>query len=278
MRSSRFSGESWAFRVGKQICFFEKNFLDLDNESATVSATQGNDFAKYVRSRSLRSAWLTTGSVDADNTEFEIDLANSFNIDRMILVDHNFKSYKIEQYDFDSGLWTSIFDTTNDVNTTSEIVLSEFYGQRFKITIRGTKVADSDKRLNRVLITKKLGQFRYWPKIDNPVVDQGRSVRKTLSGKSSVLRTVGAFRCSLKISNWKNADDLALIEALYRQVQGFEVWFSAGDETQFYYTAEGYRSRDIYLMGFSNDWSPSFKNGIYSAGMEVDLNLIEVVT
>lgn len=263
--------------MGKQICFFEKNFLDLDNEGATITTSQANDFSGYMRTRSLRNAWLTTDSVDADDTEIDIDLADVFLIDRLLLIDHNFKSYKVEVYNFDTGIWTELHSTTNDLKETTEIVFLEFYGRRIRITVRGTKVADEDKRCNRIIVTRKLGQFNYWPHIENPTIDQGKITRKVLSGKNAILRTVGAYQCRLKIENWRNAEDLALVELLYAQVQGFQVWLSGGDQSQFYYAAEGYRDKDVYLMGIANDWRPLFKGGPYINGMDVALDLIEVV-
>jgi len=264
--------------MSKQICFFEKNFLDLDNESATITATLGNEFAAFMRNRSLRSAWMTTDSVDADSTVIDFDLSNVYSIDRIILVDHNLKSYTFHLYDPDTALWTLIHTASNDLLETTEIPFTEFFGQRLKITITATKVANSDKRIARIVVTKKLGQFSYWPKISSTVIDQGKSLRKTLSGKAALLRTVGAFRCKISLEHWRNTDDLELIEALYRQVVGFEMWLGGGDETQFFYAAEGYRSKDLYLVGLVNDWSPNLKNGIYLNGIPVELELAEVVS
>lgn len=280
MTYSRFKGSNETrleLALGKQICFFEKNFLDLDNEDATVSSSHANEFIGYVRTRSLLGAWLTTNSVDADEVSIEMDLAGSYNIDRVIIADHNLKSFTLEQYDFDTGIWSELFSATDETRDTTEIALDEFYGRRFKLTIYGTQVPNSDKRINRILITKKIGQFSYWPKIESPTIDRGKNIRTTLSGKKAVLRTVGAFQCRLSIENWRNAEDLELIERLYRQVQGFQVWLSGGDETQFFYAAESYRAKDIYLMGFSNDFKPTIKDGIYPNGMNIALDLVEVV-
>ncbi len=264
--------------MAKQICFFEKNFIDLDNEAATITASNTNDFAGYMRTRSLRNAWISNDSQDDDDEiQIDMDLADTFLIDRIMIADHNLKSYVIELYDFDSGIWTEIYSITDDAKSTSEISFEEFYGRRIRITILGTQVADSEKQINRILITRKIGQFEYWPKIENPIIDQGKVTRKVLSGKNAILRTVGAFQCRLAIEHWRNAADLALVEALYRQVQGFQVWLSGGDESKFYYAAEGYREKDIYLMGIANDWRPLLKNGIYINGMDVALDLIEVV-
>lgn len=263
--------------MAKQISFFEKNLLDLDNQAATVTATLGDEFAKFIRTRTLKNAWLTTDSVDADEPYLDIDLGAPYQIDTFIFVDFNFKSYKIELYDSETGIWTEIYSKADETKETVELTFAEFYGQRFKITVLGTQTPDSDKQLNRLLITKKLGSFSYWPRIDSPVIDKGKSARTALSGKRSVLQTVGAFACKLTLENWRNSADLALIESLYNQVQGFQVWLGSGDQDQFFYAAESYRNKDIYLMSFANSFAPKLKDGLYVNGYDLTLDLVESV-
>lgn len=263
--------------MGKQIRFFEKNFIDLDNSDGTITASQADVMAAYARNRSLRYAWMTTDSVDADNTTLEFDLGAPYLIDTILLVDHNLKSYKLELYDSGTGLWTQFYITTCDDQETSEIDLVEFYGQRIRITIYGTQMADSDKRVGRLIVTKQIGQFKFWPKISKPIHDEGRSARKTLSGKVAMLKTVGAFSFTLQMASWNSPADIALIEILYAQLQGIEVWICGGNEEQFSYAAEGYRRKDIYLMGLASDWSPEFPDAIYCNGLKIDLSFVEVV-
>lgn len=264
--------------MGKQISFYEKNFLDFDNDAATITATDANDFAGYMRSRSLRFAWMTTSSVDADNTVIEIDLANTYLIDRIFLLDHNLKSFKVELYDFDAGTWSEKYSISDEEKSTTQIELEEFYGRRFRVTIYGTQVPDSDKRINRIVITKMIGRFKYWPLIESVMVDQAKVSRKTLSNRTSINRNTGVFACKLKIEHWRQEEDIVLIERLYRQVEGFQVWLSGGDESQFFYPTEGYREKDLYLMGITNEWQPNLKNGIYPNGFKVQIDLVEVVS
>ena len=242
-----------------------------------MDASHAAEFVHYVRTRSLMAAWATTDSVDADGVWIEFDLGGSYNINRFLIADHNLKSFSIEQYDFNSGTWAEIFSIDDETKDTTEVVLDDFYGRKFRLTVFGTQTPDVDKKINRIVVTKKLGQFSFWPKIESPILDRGKNIRTALSGKKSILRTVGAFQCKLSIENWKNSSDLELIERLYRQTQGFQVWLNGGDEEQFYYAAESYRSRDIYLMSFANDFRPTTRNGIYTNGLDISLDLVEVV-
>jgi hypothetical protein len=255
--------------------FFKKNRIDLDFDAVTVTATQDTDNAIYCRNRSLQSAYVTNGSVDSDNTEINIDLADPYTIDYLLLLGHNFASYKLEYYNGSS--WVSVVDQTSNANaSTSHELSSPISASLWKLTIRGTIVSDSDKLLQRLVLTEKLGQFSYWPKIKKPMHDAGKIVRKALSGKKAVARQVGFFKFSLEVSNWKGSD-LTLVETLYNQFEGFEVWLGAGDEAQFSFAAEGYRKKDLYLMQCVNDYSPEFLKGIYVNGLDLDIALEEVV-
>ena len=262
--------------MGSQILFFKKNRIDLDFDAVTVTATQDNSNAIYCRNRSLQSAYLTNGSVDSDNTEIEFDLVDPYSINYFILIGHNFASYKIEYYN--GSTWVSVVDVTSNSNTsTSHEISTISTATQWKLTIRGTIVSDSDKILQRFVITEKIGQFSWWPMIKNPRHDVGKIVRKALSGKKSVSRQVGYFKCSLQIKNWNNTADLTLIETLFNEFEGFEVWLGGGDESQFSFAAEGYRKSDLYLMQCVNSYEPEFIKGIYRNGLDLKMDLEEVV-
>ena len=53
-----------------QIAFFEKNYADLDYANVAATASQGVGTEDFARNRRNDSAWITSGSVDADNTTF----------------------------------------------------------------------------------------------------------------------------------------------------------------------------------------------------------------
>lgn len=263
--------------MASQILFLRKNRIDLDFDAVTVTATQDNDNSIYLRNRTLNSAYVTNGSVDSDNTEIEFDIADPFSINYFILIGHNFASYKIEYWNGSS--WTSVVDITgNSTETTSHEISTISTANLWKLTIRGTIVADSDKLLQRFVMSEKLGQFTYWPEIKNPTHEAGKIVRQALSGKKSIARQVGFFKCSLQIKGWNNSNDLTLIETLYNEFEGFEVWLGGGNETQFSFAAQGYRLEDLYLMQAVNDYEPEYLKGIYRNGLDIKIDLEEVVS
>lgn len=263
--------------MSQQIRVFSKNKLDISNANVVLTASQADEFADFVRNRSNTSAWVTTGSVDADNTTFEVNFVDLINIDSIILIKHNFKSYTIEYWDGDSweDFSTAIAPTTNTAETTFH-QFTEVFTTKIRLTILGTMVADEDKYLFQFIATKERAQFNGWPIIKNPKHSRNRIRSKLLSGKETIKESSGAFSCQLQIKVHSDDSDLTLIEEMYNANTGFLVWLCGGDETQFSSQRIGYRLEDIYLMKCSDEYQPEWYKGLYQSGQVVGVDLIEV--
>src|SRR4051812_33469430 len=88
--------------MAQQICVFKKNLIDLSNTNGVLTVTDatatnnGQTFVDFIRNRNNSSAWLTTGSNDAANTQIDVDLGETRDITDIILVKHNWKAYTIK--------------------------------------------------------------------------------------------------------------------------------------------------------------------------------------
>lgn len=260
--------------MASQIIFFEKSKCDYSNRSATATATQGNTTAKYVLNRNNNSAWLTTGSVDADNSALTVSCGDYQLVSEVLILEHNFKSFKLEGF---TGLaWVTLIDTVACAESSTRISFAKALYRDFKLTVRGTQVANKDKYLYQFVVTNPIGKLNAWPMLNNPTHGQNKRVSKMLSGKSRVSDNVGGFSVELKVSNWKNAADLAIVEQLYFGTDGFLVWLCGGDEAQFSSVRVGYRKRDLYLMKCQNEYQPEFVKGLYTTGLNLAIKLVEV--
>lgn len=261
-----------------QPIFYYKNVADYSNSIITTIASEANDLAPRVRNRSNLTSWITTGSVDANNTTFEVDFGQPETIDTLILVKHNFKSFLVEYYDGFS--WVAMptpINPTNCVDTTSFYSFALTHMEKIRITIAGTQVPDSDKQLYQFIATSTIGQFVGYPVISNVKHDQNRQITKMLSGRSNVNKSLGGFSCDMTVNVWKIASDIAIAEALFNATDGFLVSLCGGNESQFSMRVKGYRLEDIYLCQCANDYSPNFYNGIYNSGLNnLKIGLIEV--
>lgn len=267
--------------MASQIIFFKKNKADFEMDYVTATASEGNDTSRNVLNRSNKSAWATSGSVDASNTTLEIDMVDVRLIDSILLMKHNFKSFKIEYWNDDTLAYQTFptpIDQTTNTSESSYFSVSPTYTSKLRLTVRGTMVANADKHLFQFIMTEKIGQLAGWPIIKKPLIGRDIKKRKMLSGKMHVVENVGFYQCRLSVAHWKSSEDLAIVEALYDQSEGFLFWPCGGDEAQFSSVRQGYRFEDIYLVRCLNEYSPEWDGGLYKNGLKIDIDLAEVVT
>ena len=80
--------------MGSPIIIFKKNAIDYGVSGIIAQASQSSDLAIYALNRSNSSAWMTTDSVDADNTTYEVETPDEFDVTDIGLVKQNFKASK----------------------------------------------------------------------------------------------------------------------------------------------------------------------------------------
>jgi hypothetical protein len=267
-----------------RIKFYEKSYLDIDSQNITITVTDatatnsGQSYVDFVRNRNNETAWMTTGSDDAANTQIDIDMAETLAIDRLLIVKHNLKAYTIQYHNGSSyvDFSTAINETTN-TKSTNEHIFTEVQASKIRIITTGTQVADDDKFIYQILICKSLGQLEGYPEIKKPVYSANKRVIKLLSGKSFIARQRGAFSCTLDVKNYNITADLNILESIYFNLSGVLVWVNAGDSDQFSREHISYRPEDIFLVQPTDEWTPEFYKSLYQSGIKFKMNLVEVV-
>lgn len=276
--------------MSAQLRFFRKNLIDQDQAGAVTfnvnDATATNNglaFTDLMRNRDNNSGWATTGSNDAANTTLGLTFNGVFEIDTIIIAAHNLKSFTLQYRDLDSG---NFVDFSTPINETVNTKDTNFFGFNtvnttgLQLVISGTQVADSDKFIAQFIVTRKIkaGQLEGWPILKAPTVDLLKKPITTISGKSKIIQRVGAYSVSMDFNVWPSDSDLELLENLhFFHPKGFLFWPAAGDEEQFRYKRIGFRNRDIYLCGVASEWKPEWERGIYVNGMNMRVNLVEVI-
>jgi len=271
--------------MGSQIKFFTKNIIDIGNINAsifvtdTVATNNGQTFVDYVRNRNNWSAWATTGSTDAANTQLDIYFGDSREISSIILILHNFKNYTIQYWNGISfqNFSTSISITNNTLETTSH-EFTQVTTNQIRLIVTATMIANDDKFLRQLICIDKIGtgQLEAWPNIKNPTASLNKQSSKMISGKSNIIETSGYFQASLNLSYWKSANDLDMLERIFFRREGVLVWLCGGDETQFSSKRIGYRLQDIYLVRPTNEYEPEWNTSVYTNGLNIRMDLVEV--
>lgn len=267
------------------IKFFKKNRIDLSFEEGTISVTDttatdnGQSYVNFLRNRDLTSGWATTGSNDAANTQLDVDFGSGRkDINRIILVGHNFKAYTIQYFNADTSNWTDFSPAINVSNNTADTIEHQFTtvnAKEFRLIVTETMTVDDDKFLKQLILTETIGELTVQPEI-MPVINRSRKVTRYISGKSHIIRSVEAFEVRLRKKNVVNENDLAIVEKLHENFEGFLVWLSGGTETQYDTIRKGWRLEDLYLMNLRSEQEIEWSDSRFKNGMDVDLRLVEV--
>lgn len=269
---------------------FNKNKLDIENVDVNITITDavavntGQAYTSFMRDRRNWTAWMTTESTDAANTEILLEYGDFRDIDSILLVGHNLKNYEIEYW---TGLvWanvtkasdnTAVAPTDDDQDTTFYLI-NKVNTDKMRIIIYGTQVADSDKRIQQLITTTRIGKFEGWPVIRRPQVSTNKRNTKMLSGRNRIVESLEAFSCTFDVKNWKIQNDIDIIETMYFIRQGVLVWINSDKPTQFALDLKGYRREDIFLMRPQDSWRPELSQGLYKTGIKQSIKLVEVIT
>jgi hypothetical protein len=266
------------------ILIFEKNKIDLDNSGITITPTDavaddaGESFVNLLRNRNNTTGWGTAGSTDAANTELLIESTDEMELTDIHLVGHNFKAYTMTYWDSNTETYVAFPTAINVANNTDPNThhnFTEIQTYKVKLVITGTMTADDDKLLAQLILTRRMGQFSSQPFVKKPKQERGRKVRKMLSGRANVTRTVGAFSCTLAFPTNKVAADYDLIEQMYDSFNGFLVWLCGGDTSDFFTEVQGFRKQDIYLMACANELDTEWTSGRFDNGLKMEISLVE---
>lgn len=266
--------------MASQPIFYTKNRADLEFGNVTVTASEGSDSALFMLNRENQTAWVTVGSSDASGTNFVVDMVDVKEINRLILVKHNWKAFTIQYWDTDLLTYvdfsTPISETTNSDETTL-FTFDTVFTDKIKVIITGTQTADDEKILFQFIATKEIGQLSSWFVI-KPTVSRSLRTTRMLSGRFNLRQRRGYKAWEMTADSISSDADLTLIESLYNYSEGFLFWPGGGDETQFSSVREGWRKEDIFLTRFVNEYEPAFYKGIYVAGIPLNIQVREVVT
>lgn len=266
------------------IKFFEKNYLDLDNTDASITVTDstasndGSSAIDFVRDRKNTSGHQTVGSDDAANTQYDIDLGEPRDINRILLLNHNFEAYTIQ---YKSG--ASYVDFSTAISVSANTAASTYHefnsvaAQEIRIIVTACQTTDADKTISQIIVTTEIGEFSsIEPNVSGMIADQRRSADTYVSGKRNVVRAVGGLSLKMEKANVTDSAALDLQRELFQIFDGFLVYLSGGDASQFDNDVDGWRLQDIYLMMPVNERPLEFEDGRFKHGNRIRLDLVEV--
>ncbi|MCA9813175.1 MAG: hypothetical protein KC483_10005 [Nitrosarchaeum sp.] len=276
------------------IKLFDKS-KNLLVDGATISSSiSGDASAEYAIDRSKITYFRSVGTDDSTQEILLIDWGEAKTIDRILLLDHNFKLFDVYYDSNGSQNWTaftsavgldgaigggSISETTFADNTAYyEVDSVTAYGLRIRCT--ETQTTDAEKYLNQAIATVEIGTFIGFPTC-NITSDRKLSIREVLNGRSSVAKKNEVFVYELILNEYPaNSNyntDITLIENLHDREDPFIIWPCGGrrGSTYFPYAARGHRLKDAIQVQILSPLSPIYSSGVYINPISINMTMRE---
>lgn len=251
---------------------FYKNFLVDQGNSVTVSS--GSTTAKYIKDLDRETRWLSSGSDDLTQESIVVAFDYPQTIDRIMLLNFNFKKYTIK---YDNSGWVDFANvyTTKDgavssaISETTNTESARYYEftpvttSQIQILVDTTQIANAQKYLYELYIGEEIGTFKLDIACSPNSFDASPSVKKSQlleksNGGMIKLDRADKFRGELSLTQVFESTDLAII---YEMLDFGEVAiYPCGADT--HYTLErGWRMLDLYHVIVDGDLTSNFNVG-----------------
>ena len=272
--------------------FFDTNVALFQND-AEATASTGDAAANRAIDRNPITKWRSVGSGDTITETFTITFDGTKTIDRVAVVDHNFKEFTIK-YDV-AGVFTD-FTTVVGIGGAlgggiSETTFSEdtaYYEfdsvstTRIQLSITKTQTADEEKKMSQVIATAELGTLQGFPVVNGFKSTRNQRTRKVLSGRSVIQKSNETVSFRLDFKNYPPSlaiNDFDLMYQLFDREANFSVWLCGGKfgTDNFRYTLRGFRLKDFYEMQVARDFRTSYSKNVYINVLNLRVDLEEAV-
>jgi len=265
-----------------KITLYKKNRIHIDSTVPVITVTDaiafdtGQSIVNFIRDGSNNTAWVTTDSTDAANTQLDVDMTDERDIDRIIMM-HNFEDFTIQYW---NGV--SFVDFSNIINQAGVAVGTQYFSfdqvttSRIRLIITKCQGgADIDKKLRQFILTEDIGILVGEPNISKLRINKVRRNTRMVSGKFNRVKRSGATEATLELMPTTNANDVSLFQTIFDSDDGILFSFIGGDETG-HLDLQGFRLEDVYLMGALNDLDSAYNEGFFTHGKGFVLELGEV--
>ena len=266
--------------------FFENNKA-LFRDGNLANASTNDSAAKFILDISKYTRWESIGSDDSTTETITINFKTAQQLDRLILVGHNFRAYTAQYNggtDFtnvsglDGDLVGGIAETAYDKDT-SYYKFDAVTVSSIIISVDTTQVAGEEKYLDQFIATKEIGTFAGFPRIQN--VQHNRNIKgsKALSGKNVIQKGYETTTFRMNFKTYPVQADIDIVEKIHERENSFLVWLCGGRYGAEHFSVEqrGWRLRDVYNMQISRPIGANYEKGIYQNGVNTNVSFVEVI-
>lgn len=258
------------------IKFIDLSHCDIDTNT-TVVVSSGSTIRNKMRDRRSTTQWVSSGSNDLITETIVFDFGEPKPVDYIQLLNFNLKKFTIK-YD-SAGTPTDFSVPINETvnNSGGSIIFNSFAEvttQKIYITATETIIANAEKAIGEVIISKVIGTFKGYPDVSIKI-DKNKIEKKMLRGKAKIVDRDETISYALSFKAYPENEDMVLVEKLWDRRNPFYILLSGNIESDFRFIRHGWRNQDIRLVCVSKDYDPNYYQNLYFSGVDFTINLIE---
>ena len=264
------------------IKFFKKNEMS----DGTATATSGDAAAKFILDLDVDTYWTSVGSSDSETETITINFSSTKTIDRILLLDHNFKNFSVKYLSGSSyvafanviGIGGTSLSGITETTFSKDSSYYEFDSvstSAIQISCLSTQTTNAEKYLGQAIATSELGTFVGYPEVSKIDLSRNTRSKKTLSGRYSVQKSQQTIGYSIKFKNYPSSDvynvDIDLAVTLFETEDPFLIYPCGGryESKHFSYQLPGFRLRDCILSQIRKGYKLKYISNIYTNPLDV---------
>lgn len=260
-----------------------KNGDSVAVSSGSASKDNMLDFDKATR-------WESIGSDDVTVETITITFSEAKTFDRILLSNHNFKSYTITPV---TGNFTNVIDLFSQTPVSgiseSSYAIANSYYEHDSITTTGivitatlAQIVDAEKFCFNIIPTEELGTFENFPVLRSN--DFQAIANRTINRLSRITKLNPVFSATLTIRNGNSQSDIELLALMDSRNDDFIFWANGGKLTEnesatpyYRFSFKPYRLGDFYQCQVIRSNLPGFLLNIYSNPINATMHITESV-
>lgn len=272
------------------IKYFQRSKCLLE-DGTSISATTGDASADFALDKNKFTYYRSVGSTDATTETIEITMPSSVEINRLIIIDHNWKQFTAKYHNGTSFVdFTSVVGLDASLGSVSETTFADdtaYYEfasvttSRVQLTVTTTQVANAQKYANQIILTKELGTLAGYPIIKSFKHERGLRTKTMLSGRSLIQKGIDSIDYKLDFRDYPPSlsADVDLMFTLHDLETDFLSWICGGRRgtTYFKKTLRGWRLRDVIPTQIDRDISVSYSRNVYLMPVNLSVSFTEHV-
>lgn len=264
------------------IKFFKKNEMS----DGSPSATSGDAAAKFILDLDVDTYWTSVGSSDSETETITINFGSSKTIDRVLLLDHNFKNFSVKYLSGSSyvafanviGIGGTSLSGITETTFSKDSSYYEFDSvttSAIQISCLSTQTTNAEKYLSQAIATSELGTFVGYPEVSKIDLSRNTRSKKTLSGRFSVQKSQQTLGYSIRFRNYPSSTvynvDVDLAITLFESEDPFLIYPCGGryESQHFSYQLPGFRLRDCILSQIKKGYRLKYVKNIYTNPLDV---------